>query len=186
MVAKWFITVLGWWGMQRDPAEFVQLLMANQRHLYAYIRAHVRTRDDADELLQQTSVVLWEKFDSFRPDGDFVRWACGVARLEVLNHLRHQRRWLLLGTETTKAIRSSLVDASADIDIRLELLAKCMRKLPKCEREILRRHYRKNESVKEIAAALSISESSVYKSLSRSRDLLYECIQRRLLESKVL
>ena len=72
--------------------EFVQLLLASQRRLYAFIRAQVRSRNDADDLLQQTSAVLWEKFADFQPDGDFARWACGVARLEVLTHLRNQRR----------------------------------------------------------------------------------------------
>jgi hypothetical protein len=34
--------------------------------------------------MQHTTTVLREKHDAFRPDGDVVRWLCGVARLEVL------------------------------------------------------------------------------------------------------
>ncbi len=168
---------------QRDPREYVQLLMASQRRLYAFIRAQVRTRDDADEVLQQTSAVLWEKFDTFRPDGDFTRWACGVARFEVLTHLRNQRRLRVSLTEdVAEAIGRKLADAAAEVDARLDKLVDCMKGLARRDRDILQRHYHKQQSVKQIAAALGVSESAIYKVLNRSRDALYDCIQRGIAE----
>lgn len=164
----------------RDAREFVQLLMKSQRCLYAFIRAQVRSRDDADDLLQQTSAVLWEKFPSFRSDGDFARWACGVARLEVLSHLRNQRRLrVLLREDVATAISRKLADTAAEVDARLDRLVECMKELGRHDRELIRRHYHKHQSVKDIAAALDVSESSIYKGLNRSRDTLYDCIRRR-------
>ena len=49
---------------------FVQRLTASQRRLYAFIRSQVYSRNDADEVMQQTTTVLWEKYASFRADGD--------------------------------------------------------------------------------------------------------------------
>jgi RNA polymerase sigma-70 factor, ECF subfamily len=166
---------------QCDPRDFVQLLMASQRRLYAFIRAQVRTRDDADEVLQQTSAVLWEKFDTFRPDGDFTRWACGVARFEVLTHLRNQRRLrVVLSEDVAEAIGQKLADAAAEVDTRLDKLIECMKGLARRDRDILQRHYHKQQSVKQIATALGVSESSIYKVLNRSRDALYDCIRQGL------
>jgi RNA polymerase sigma-70 factor (ECF subfamily) len=168
-----------------DPCDFVQLLMASQRKLYAFIRAQVHNRDDADDVLQQTSTVLWEKFSSFRPDGDFTRWACGVARLEVLSHLRNQQRLrVVLRPDVAEAIGRRLAKAAANLDARLDKLIECMKELARRDRNLIERHYYREETVKEIAAALGISESAVYKSLNRNRDKLYECIQRRLEESE--
>jgi RNA polymerase sigma-70 factor, ECF subfamily len=164
---------------------FVQRLTAGQRRLYAFIRSQVYSRDDADEVMQQTTTVLWEKYDSFRPEGDFVRWACGVARLEVLAHLRNRRRLrVLLDDNVAETVGHRLAAAAAEVDLRLDMLVECMKELLGRDRELIERHYRREQSVTEIAAALGVSESSVYKRLSHSRDLLYECIQRRLSERK--
>ena len=64
------------------------MLARHQSQLFGYIYSLVRDLDDADDLFQQTSLVLWDKFDLFDPSRSFVGWACGVARYEVLNFLR--------------------------------------------------------------------------------------------------
>lgn len=170
---------------EKAAREFVQRLTASQRRLYAFIRSQVYSRDDADEVMQQTTTVLWEKYDSFHPDGDFVRWACGVARLEVLTHLRNRRRVrVILNDDVAEAVGRKLADAALDVDLRLDMLVECMKELAGRDRDLIERHYRSRQSVMEIAAALGVSESSVYKRLSHSRDLLYECIQQRLSERR--
>lgn len=163
--------------------EFVQRLTASQRRLYAFIRSQVASRDDADEVMQQTTTVLWEKYGTFRPDGDFVRWACGVARLEVLTHYRNRRRIrVMLGDNVAEAVGQRLAEAADDVDRRIDMLVECMNELAGRDRDLIERHYRSRQSVTEIAAALGISESLVYKRLSHSRDMLYECIRERLSE----
>src|SRR5262249_39480637 len=73
-------------------AEFAELLRRHQSQLFAYIYSLVHNFDDADDLYQQTSVVLWDKFEQFDRSKRFVPWACGVARYEVLNYLRARSR----------------------------------------------------------------------------------------------
>lgn len=165
--------------------EFVERITATHRQLYAFIRSQVRNRDDAEELMQQTTVVLWEKYATFRPDADFTRWACGVARLEVLSHARNRRRLRLeLREDLVEKITSRLADAAAEVDVRLDFLGECIKELTLRDQELIERHYHHEQPVKEIAAALGISESLVYKRLSHCRDLLYDRIQRRLSDSQ--
>src|SRR5215472_639653 len=73
-------------------AEFAARLRQHQTQLFGYIYSPVRDLDDADDLFQQTSLVLWDKFDQFDPSRSFAGWACGVARYEVLNFLRARSR----------------------------------------------------------------------------------------------
>jgi RNA polymerase sigma-70 factor (ECF subfamily) len=170
---------------EKTARGFVQRLTASQRRLYAFIRSQVYSRDDADDVMQQTTTVLWEKYGSFDPDGDFIRWACGVARLEVLSHLRNRRRLrVVLNDDVAEAVGQKLAVAAAEVDLRLDMLFECMKELVGRDRELIDRHYRREQSVNEIAAALGVSESSIYKRLSHSRDLLYECIQQRLSDCK--
>ena len=170
---------------EKAARQFVQQLTAGQRRLYAFIRSQVYSRNDADEVMQQTTAVLWEKYGAFRPEGDFVRWACGVARLEVLAHFRNRRRLrVVLDESVAEAVGDRLAAAAAEVDLRLDMLVECMKELLDRDRDLIERHYRSEQSVTEIAAALEVSESSVYKRLSHSRDMLYECIKRRIAESR--
>ncbi|MEY5012122.1 MAG: hypothetical protein RLZZ253_3261, partial [Verrucomicrobiota bacterium] len=54
---------------------------------------------DADDVMQDVSVVLWEKFPALPESQDFRVWAFGVARYEVLAWLRDKGRDRLVLTE---------------------------------------------------------------------------------------
>ena len=77
--------------MDHDPS-FVALFVKNQRRIYGYILTVVPDCNEADDLFQQTSLVLWEKAGEFRPEGDFVRWACGIAFNVIRNYRVKKRR----------------------------------------------------------------------------------------------
>src|SRR5260221_14067934 len=55
------------------------LITRHQRQVFAYIYTLVPDRHDAEDLLQETSVVICEKFDEFVPGTDFVAWACQIS-----------------------------------------------------------------------------------------------------------
>ena len=46
---------------------FLRLFLQNQRRLYAYILTLLPNRADADDVLQETSLVMWDKFDADGP-----------------------------------------------------------------------------------------------------------------------
>ncbi len=69
-----------------DVEEFVRLLMANERRLLAYILTLLPHVADAQDVLQETSIVLWRKFGEYRPGSDFTAWAYRVAHNMVRNY----------------------------------------------------------------------------------------------------
>ncbi len=52
---------------QRSPAskDFIRLLLANERRIYAFILSMLPDLTDAEDVLQETSLVLWEKLDQY-------------------------------------------------------------------------------------------------------------------------
>jgi RNA polymerase sigma factor (sigma-70 family) len=92
----------------------------------------------------------------------------------------------MLGEDVAEAVGQKLAAAADEVDQRLDMLVECINELAGRERELIERHYRSQQSVTEIAAELGVSESSVYKRLSRSRDLLYDCVQQRLSQRRPL
>src|SRR5256885_12120337 len=55
------------------------LMTRHQRQMFSYIYVLVPNRSDAEDLLQETSLVICEKFHEFREGTDFVAWACQIA-----------------------------------------------------------------------------------------------------------
>src|SRR4029453_14169891 len=71
----------------RNEAESRKQLMAlmtrHQRQIFSYIYVLVPNRADAEDLLQETSLVICEKFHEFRAGTDFVAWASQIAYWRV-------------------------------------------------------------------------------------------------------
>jgi RNA polymerase sigma-70 factor (ECF subfamily) len=163
-------------------AEFVELLRRHQSQLFAYIYSLVHNFDDADDLFQQTSVVLWDKIDQFDSSKSFVAWACGVARYEVLNHLRSRSRHRLYFSDE---LNLALVEAQAELEAEplaeeRDALADCMKKLRQRDLDLLEACYGRSVCISEVAGTWGRSAQSIHNSLRRIRRALFECVRRTL------
>ena len=59
-------------------ALFTDLLHESRSRLYGYIYALVQNQADAEDLFQETTLCLWQKFEEFEQGTDFGRWATRV------------------------------------------------------------------------------------------------------------
>src|SRR5215469_17587546 len=75
----------------REHDQFIERFIRSQDRIYAYVVTLLPNRTDAEEVFQQTSLVLWKKWQQFDPARDFVAWACGIAHYEVRNFLRKHK-----------------------------------------------------------------------------------------------
>jgi RNA polymerase sigma-70 factor (ECF subfamily) len=170
-----------------QKAEFAEQLTRHQGQLLGFIYSLVRDLDDADDLFQQTSLVLWDKFDQFDRSRSFVSWACGVARYEVLNFLRSRSRDRLYFSDE---LSLALIEAQEDLEQeRLEerraALAGCMKQLRDCDKALLEACYGPSSGVREVARASGRSAQSVHNSLRRIRRALFQCVSRSLAQGGV-
>jgi len=160
---------------------FVQLYTAGQRRIYAYVRSQVLSAADADDVLQETAAVLWRKFDQFEQGSDFVRWACRVARLEVLAFHRYRKRLLsLLGEDVADAVAEQMLALGESAAPRVEALEDCVEQLSPRDRELLNMKYQSEWGVCYIAKSLDCTESNVYKALTRIHNRLYDCVEEKV------
>ena len=66
---------------ERDQTEtFIGHVMEHQRELYAFILSMLPNLTEADDVLQETNMVLWRKREEFEPGTNFGAWARTVAR----------------------------------------------------------------------------------------------------------
>jgi len=160
--------------------EFMRLYTQHQRRLYVYLLSLVHNVADAEELLQETSYILWKKFDEFQPGSGFGAWACRVAYLEALKFREGRTQGELpLSHKFLERIAGKMAEVSDLLELRGDAFNYCMERLSDLDRELITRRYVPGGSVRAIAAELNRPARSVSKSLMRIRKTLLECIDRR-------
>jgi RNA polymerase sigma-70 factor, ECF subfamily len=167
-------------------AEFAERLRRHQTQLFGYIYSLVRDLDDADDLFQQTSLVLWDKFDQFDPARSFIAWACGVARYEVSNFLRSRSRHRLYFSDELNLL---LIEAQEEFEGeqdegRRAALAGCIGKLRQRDQQLLHACYGRQGCIPEVARDWGRSPQSIHNSLRRIRRSLHECVRRSLAQEE--
>jgi RNA polymerase sigma-70 factor, ECF subfamily len=163
-------------------AEFAENLCRHRPQLFGFIHSQVRDYADADDVFQQTSLVLWRKYEQFDPSRSFVVWACGVARFEVAKFQRASRRHrhYLSDDMCVLMIDTHEVLEQERLDERRLALAECVSKLRPPDRELLLACYGTSARVPEVARDRGRSPQSIHNTLRRIRRTLYECVQRNL------
>jgi len=165
----------------RRSQQFMQLLTRHQSQVFGYLYALVRNLADTDDLYQQTTLLLWKKFDEFQPGSNFAAWACKVARFEALNFLQQKRRSrLIFDDDVILTLADVDFDAAPAVEARQEALEKCLAKLNGSDRQLLQQVYGDDAQIKVVAARIGRPIQSVYTALCRIRQALFACIQRTL------
>ena len=163
-----------------DREEFARLFSGNARRIYGFIMTLVFSHQDAEEVFQNTSVVLWNKFGEFQSGTNFFAWASRVAYYEVLNFMKQRRRSGMLSDESMEALAQEAIALSDESSARQEALEDCVTRLTATDRDLLHARYYCQRPPKQIAAMQSRSVDSVYRALSRIHNMLLHCVQRNL------
>jgi len=167
-------------GASSENEAFLRLYSKHQRDLFKFIFTLVPNHADADDILQDSSVILWQKFGEFSIGTNFFHWASRVAYNKVRdfrkkaarNRLRFWTDDLIDAiAETQFAERESLVQ-------QRDLLVGCMRELAPNDRELVRQYFSKRLTIKAVAEFIGRPSNTVYKALNRIRKTLMDCVVR--------
>lgn len=157
---------------------FSDLIARHQSELYGYIFAVVRNWEDADDLFQSVCLVLWRKFESFRPGTSFFAWARQTARIEVSKFLRQRQLPHSLSEKLLEDVAEPAIESqSGEAEPYLAALQRCKAKLSTPDEELLQLQYVEDLGSRQIADRLRRPQQSVCQSLKRIRRWLLECIQ---------
>jgi RNA polymerase sigma-70 factor, ECF subfamily len=164
----------------QNNERFAELLRLHQTQLFGYLWALVHNASDAEDLYQQTSIVLWKKFAEYREGTSFFNWAVTTARYEILNFQRTQKRRLQFNAELHTKLSNVFNELETDtLQVRLESLRECRERLGQEDRRLLETCYGGSLSFRQAAAQLGRAPKSVYNALVRIRAALLKCIEHK-------
>jgi RNA polymerase sigma-70 factor (ECF subfamily) len=166
----------------RDSDEFVELMTAFQPRLYAYILSLLGDAEVANDVLQETNLVLWRKAPDFTLGTNFKAWAFRSAHFQVMAQRQRQVRARLVFDDELIETFAREADSHDDDHFlrRQKALETCIGKLADRQREIVLQRYYKAEPIAQIASRLKIASNAVSQLLFRARQNLVDCVNREL------
>ena len=163
--------------------EFLRLITEFQGRLFAFLLSVLGDVDQANEVLQETNLVLWRKSDEFQPGSDFKAWSFRVAQFQVMAFRQRQiRDRLVFSDEVMEQVSRDATKQDESYEQRVEMLNACIAHLSERNRDVLCRFYDQKESLETIATALQRTANAVGQMLFRIRKSLIQCVAGEELE----
>lgn len=160
---------------------FLRAFTTQEPAIRAYVRRLVPSRADADDVMQEVAIILWDKFEQFREGADFRSWAFGIAHYEVLGWMRDKGRdRLVLDEEVVQKLAQETADDEPRLARQRDALECCMGKMSATERDLILEAYQPEARIQTVATRSGRTVAGFYQWLHRIRRLLLDCIRREL------
>lgn len=162
--------------------EFLRAFLAINKRLYLYTVTLTPSHSDADDVFQQTSMILLQRWEEYDQSRSFLAWACGIARNQARRYMAERgRQDELLGDEAAMVIQEVLEDTEGAINERLDALKACLEKLSRDQKTLVKQCYAGSQTMQSLAESLNMTPNAIYNRLKRLREVLHQCVDRTVL-----
>ncbi len=151
-----------------EQSDFRRTVERNSQRLFLLALSFVKNPSDAEDVLQDVFLRLWQRTDPFENDehtDKFLTCVCANTCRNLLRSPFRKRRAEI----SDEALQAYAFDTSQDRDLFCAVMALSQR-----ERTVVHLFYYEDMSIKDIAATLHIGQSAVKTALHRARNHLKE------------
>jgi len=164
-----------------DRDRFAEWFVSSQRDIYRYILAAVPSLDEADEIFQETGLVLWKKHEELESRDHFLRFAFGVARTCIRSFLSKKKRDRhIFSDEFLVMLADFRFSDSGWHETQIAALNGCVEGLAESQRKLIQDFYSGDCATAQLADELEVSENALYQKLHRIRRELFDCVTKAL------
>jgi len=116
--------------MDRDS--FAELVTRHQPGVSRFVARYLRSREDADEVVQETFLRAWQQIGRFQPGSNFAAWVLTISRFLCMARMKDAQR------HPAPATLDPLNEPpAAPLPETLERLRRACEKLPLPQREVI-------------------------------------------------
>lgn len=176
--------------MNRNPHaesnDHEELIRFHQRQLRGYILVICPNHFAAEDILQETNRVLWEKRDDFQPGTNFLAWARTIARFQTMSFLKNRKSksWLSFDSDLVSSLAKTVELRDDQKQLREDSLNYCVAALPQSDKELIRLRYEMQLSLKQISKKTGRTEGGLKQAFMRIRQALRECVELKTLQDE--
>ena len=160
------------------------LISQHRAAIGSYLRAILPGVRDIEDILQDVTVVIWEKRETFQEGTNFKAWAFSIARFTAMNAQGKFKRnaWLVFDEKSLDSLTRDFEEAEQLFDPRKIALSQCLSKMRGEDLNILRQRYISKVTLEEAAARIGRSAVALRVRLHKLRIQLRHCIEKHLEE----
>jgi RNA polymerase sigma-70 factor, ECF subfamily len=155
-----------------DRRAFEELYRVYYRRLAGYLATRIPTSHSADEIINDTFMVVWRSAGEFRHQSQVSTWIFGITYRVALKSLRRHERW---STSAEDSPLEPSVDPTREAEER-DWLEEGLRRLPDKQRLSLLLAYEYGHSIEQVASmtqsAVGTVKARMYHARGRLRHLL--------------
>ncbi|WP_149494732.1 sigma-70 family RNA polymerase sigma factor [Roseiconus lacunae] len=172
---------------------FVALLARHDLAIRRFVRYLMPSTDGVDDVIQETALECWRKFDDFlsgreqangvddSANDEFVRWACVIARYKAMSWQRNRSRDRLVFRESViEHLAGSAVELIEQSEHRRQAIETCLDQLSVNHRRLVLSVHMPGESVAQIAKESGVKPRQLYSKVNMLRSALLRCVERQL------
>jgi RNA polymerase sigma-70 factor (ECF subfamily) len=157
------------------------LFVRHEPAIDSFLTSLLANLDDAEVVMQETSMAMWRKFEQFEAGTSFRNWAFQIARFEAMNFGRkRQRDRHLFSDELIRLLADDAAQHAARLEEERRVLAHCVAKLDPKDRGVLSGCYREGSTIKAYAERVGRTPNAVRKHLAKIRAALSLCVRQTL------
>jgi RNA polymerase sigma-70 factor (ECF subfamily) len=163
---------------QGDKAAFDELYAAFAPWLYGICMRYTRCASDAQDVLQETFVKVFQSKSQLDPEKDVAPWLKTIAIRVALNYIRDQYKYVAQGDEDFRDDEAD--EAEHDMSFlrdRRDLLLQALQQLPDGYRLVFSLYAVDNLTHKEIAAHLGIAEGTSKSQYAKAKMKLKQILE---------
>jgi RNA polymerase sigma-70 factor (ECF subfamily) len=165
----------------QQPLDLASLVHRHQAGVWRYLRFLGADRSEADDLTQETFLAVARGGFVERDERQTAGYLRVVARNQLLALRRKQNREIsTVELESADTVWAAAAGDDGSFNSYLDALCECVEQLDGRPRLAIDLHYRVEASRDAIAAALDMKPDGVKTLLRRTRQLLRECVERKL------
>lgn len=167
--------------MKPEEIEYLQLVTNHQSLLRGYIYS-IAPSVSADDVLQETNIILWEKMSHFTLGTNFKAFACRIAYLKTMESIRKMSRnnWLVFDSDIVENIDTYFSKHPDNKNETQAALLGCLQKLKEHERDLISQRYVNGKTVRSIAQEANKNEGALQQAFFRIHNALRQCISQHL------
>jgi RNA polymerase sigma-70 factor (ECF subfamily) len=151
--------------------------MRHERQIFAYIYTLLPNRHDAEDILQETCLTIYDKFAEFVPGTDFLAWAMRIAWWKVrAARQKFARSKVVFSDEVMEAVAHTAEEMVEETAAMHTALSSCLQKLNERDRRMILTRYEREGGVERAALVSGRSLQAAYKALMRIKQVLHDCV----------
>lgn len=167
-----------------DSSDVYKLYTQYSGKVYAVCMGYLHNSDDAEDIMQDTFVTAMRKLDTLNNPEKAERWLTRIAANKCKDYIKKQKPCLIddeNGGYDGIVADTQTPEQSYDVNQATKQLRSAVDDLPQNQRDVIVGFYFNQQSIKQLAKKLNLTQSAVKSTLHRARkSLKTECERREI------